>query len=529
MPEAVRQPPLEIAILLDAEVALLPWQARIIARLAAEARFRIVGRLAGEPGCPRRRVAPVAAAVGAIDRGLLAPERPLARGVVPQLLEELSFLSADTLGPAAVDVVLRLGKASLDETRLGIARYGEWSLWIDEWGSGDSVAPVTMAKRTSPVWLEVRVRRHDERIASVCRVDYNPKISAARTVAFVREKAALPLLKSLRDLADARSCTTFPLQRVGDDAPLSTGQALRYGGVLVTALGARALQAGLRRVGSVGDHWALRLGHGGIGDFDPSCAAPLQRREVNMADPFLFRHEDMTYVFYEADQGGGNAWISVGLIEDGRLRHVGTALRCAYHVSYPHIFSYRDAIFMIPETQQSRRVEVWRCVKFPLDWELYATGLEGCATADTNFVEIDGRCWLMTNVSDHDVYQEHSSELYLFEVDGPELKWIEPHRSNPVVMGSSVARNAGAIVSHGGALFRPSQINAHGCYGYGLNINRIERFDSTEYRERTVRRLLPDFAAGLAGMHHVSFAAGAFVVDVRRTLPLFPRRSTRRR
>ena len=119
----------------------------------------------------------------------------------------------------------------------------------------------------------------------------------------------------------------------------------------------------------------------------------------------------------------------------------------------------------------------------------------------------------MTNLSDHVTFQEHSSELYLFSVDGPSLTGLRPHPQNPVVIGSGIARNAGAIVQHDGRLFRASQNNSHGIYGYGLNIMEIEELTPDTYRERLVRSFTPADRPGSRGLHHVSFAAGRFVLD----------------
>jgi hypothetical protein len=177
------------------------------------------------------------------------------------------------------------------------------------------------------------------------------------------------------------------------------------------------------------------------------------------------------------------------------------------------VFRHERDIFMMPETQQSNRIEVWRATEFPFRWELCRTAFDGLWPADSNLFKVGDTWWLSTNLSDHDVMQDHNSELYLFKVDGPELRRITPHRRNPVMIGSSLARNAGPVVDWQGRLFRPSQINAYGVYGYGLNIMEIIELSDERYEERLVRRIVPDFRKDALAIHHISFAAGRFVID----------------
>jgi hypothetical protein len=103
----------------------------------------------------------------------------------------------------------------------------------------------------------------------------------------------------------------------------------------------------------------------------------------------------------------------------------------------------------------------------------------------------------------------------VFEVDGPELTRIEPHKHNPVVIGSTVARGAGRIFEHDGRLLRPSQRNTNGVYGYGLNIMEIEELTLDDYRERCIRTITPGFKPGLRGCHHFDATNGRYILDAR--------------
>ena len=68
-----------------------------------------------------------------------------------------------------------------------------------------------------------------------------------------------------------------------------------------------------------------------------------------------------------------------------------------------------------------------------------------------------------------------------------------------------------------GHLYRPSQRNTNGIYGYGLNIMEIDELSSEAYRERCVRVITPDFKTGLHGCHHFDEAGGRYILDARLT------------
>ena len=64
-------------------------------------------------------------------------------------------------------------------------------------------------------------------------------------------------------------------------------------------------------------------------------------------------------------------------------------------------------------------------------------------------------------------------ELFIYKVDSLKMNKIESHKQNPVIINSKLARNGGAIFEYNNNLFRPSQYNAEGIYGRGLNLNKI--------------------------------------------------------
>jgi len=198
--------------------------------------------------------------------------------------------------------------------------------------------------------------------------------------------------------------------------------------------------------------------------------------------------------------------ICVGAVKDRRIHYLGEASMAPCHLSFPFVFEHEGEVFMLPETHETLRIEVWRCTDFPLRWELAATALEGCSAVDSAIVRHNGAWWLFTNIS-RGVIGDHRTELELFEIDGPMLNWVRPHPRNPVVIDPRFARNAGRIFKLGDRLVRPSQDNSRDTYGYGLNLMEIGRLDADDYEERPIRQIV--------GSHHLDVCEGVFVFDGR--------------
>lgn len=279
------------------------------------------------------------------------------------------------------------------------------------------------------------------------------------------------------------------------------------------------LRGFLQRIfGSFGkhsNHWTLFIGKGNFLDSDLSKLKPLKvPNDEFWADPFLFRCQNQFYVFFENySYKTKRGKISCGRVENNILVEIIDVLDLNYHLSYPFIFEEEGEIFMMPETGQNKRLEIYKCVNFPDKWELYTTAFEGENIADAFFYNDNQKQkWLFLNkiIAPN---TDRTSELYIYKVDSLKLKSIEPHKQNPVIIDSRVARNGGAIFEFQDKMYRPSQSNSDGVYGKGLNINQINKLSINEYVEKTIRKVEPDFQKGLVSIHHLHQIDGIFVFD----------------
>lgn len=235
------------------------------------------------------------------------------------------------------------------------------------------------------------------------------------------------------------------------------------------------------------------------------------------ADPFLFKHKDIDYLFYENyEYDKRKGIISCGILENDRITDIKNILTCNYHLSYPFIFENNEGIFMIPESNQNKRLEIYKSRDFPDKWELYSTGFENEYVTDpTFFTDPEKNLWLFLNKSILPV-TDNNSELYIYKIESLKLDKIIPHKKNPVIIDCRIGRNGGSIFMDGESIIRPSQYNNfYGSYGYGLNLSIIRKLTLDDYEEELITTIRPDFRKGLIGVHHLCQREDRYVIDGR--------------
>ena len=503
---------IRIAALIDDPANIEIGPRRALDAICADARFALSAII--EPPTRAASGASVFRAAMAIDAALFARPRSCDAPAFEAQRVALNIYSVDAIiaDDAIFDVIIDLSTAGAPAVLASRAAFGVWRLTSYEFFAG-------FFETRSPV-ADIALYRVCGEPASARRIasaTYTVKFSAARNAAFLREKSVQLLIRELKRLAidgapaDDGSFEPAPARRP------HLGDLAAYGVHLVRNLSARVLEQAAIRARFRPGMFLLRHGNGGPLDFDPADGTDIGPAGNNYwADPFLFEHDDAQYVFFEDyPYAEGRGHIGVGKFTEDGFTLIGPAIITDYHLSFPFIFRHEGAIYMIPETTQTRRLEIWRCVDFPCRWERCAAALEGVVAADSALFHRNGEWWLFTNVT-NDSYGDHCTELHLYRASDPALRELEPHPLNPVVIDARSARGGGRIFSENGALYRVSQDNAFSTYGYGVNVMEITRLDMEGYDERLARRIAPDFEDGLIGCHHADFSDGRYIIDVRR-------------
>jgi hypothetical protein len=231
------------------------------------------------------------------------------------------------------------------------------------------------------------------------------------------------------------------------------------------------------------------------------------------ADPFPVETDDGYAIFIE-EYPYATARGHISVIEmdrAGKWKPPVPVLTRLYHLSYPFIFEHEGQRFMIPESAENETIELYRCIEFPLRWELHEVIMKGVKAYDSTIVEHEGRFWLFANM----VEVEGASswdELHLFWSDKPVGGRWTAHPRNPVVSDCRSARPAGRLFRQHGRLYRPSQ-NCSRRYGWGFNIARVDRLDDEFYEESVVTAVEPGWAPDIVATHTFNRAGDLHVID----------------
>ena len=229
------------------------------------------------------------------------------------------------------------------------------------------------------------------------------------------------------------------------------------------------------------------------------------------ADPMLVERDGRTWLFFEDYRyDEKRALISCyELAADGTPGEPFEVLRRPYHLSYPFVFEHAGQMYMIPETRENSAVELYRAEDFPRVWTFEKALLKNVSAVDATIHHDGQRFWMFVGLSSG--RYSTCDELALFFADDLHGPW-QPHLNSPVVSDVRRARPAGALFREGGKLIRPSQDCAK-AYGYALNFSEIVTLSPTDYEERAVGRITPDWRPGNLGTHTYTRSADFEVID----------------
>lgn len=195
-----------------------------------------------------------------------------------------------------------------------------------------------------------------------------------------------------------------------------------------------------------------------------------------IADPFLFKHEEKLWLFFEAvDRVSRKGIISAAFSEDGNTwTYHGKVLEESFHMSYPQVFEQDGVIWMIPETAADLSVRLYKANSFPDDWELHSVLLKGHIYCDSTVFRHDQK-WMMFSA-------DRFSILNLYFADKLTGPWIK-HPCSPIVHRNlHNARCGGRVIRHSGELLRIAQ-DCKQYYGHLLRAFKITELDEKNYKE----------------------------------------------
>jgi hypothetical protein len=239
-----------------------------------------------------------------------------------------------------------------------------------------------------------------------------------------------------------------------------------------------------------------------------------------LGDPFPIEMGGRHYLFVEQFfMADGRGVISVLEPQpDGSWSQPRPVLRRDHHLSYPFVFDLEGTAYMVPETGDTGRIELYRAVDFPDRWERARVLIDGLTAFDATLHVEDGLFWLFANVAET---PGDTGELRLYWSRALDGEW-RPHPANPITRDAVGARPAGRLFQRSGTLIRPGQ-DCSRRYGEAVVLHRVDVLSTTEYRETPVGRIDADWMPGIEATHTYTFDSGYECLDafrhVRRLAP----------
>ena len=116
------------------------------------------------------------------------------------------------------------------------------------------------------------------------------------------------------------------------------------------------------------------------------------------ADPFLFNYKKKKYVFFEKFYKKENKGvISVCELKNNKLIKFRNILNKPHHLSYPMLFKYKKKIFLIPESYEAKKVQIYESTNFPYSWKIKYTLFEDEITCDPTIFKYKNNLWIAIN------------------------------------------------------------------------------------------------------------------------------------
>lgn len=430
---------------------------------------------------------------------------------------EVAKVTVERLQQSKLDLIISLNPLCPPVQIAKGAKNGIWSLCFGNpvGAHYGSIGINEVTQKESSIECRLLAHSPEDNRQLVDYAFFNRGWSMVETATIAGEGGVSMLLKNLKKF---RKGHCFPAgfrgKIISEYPPLI--QVLKYMATFYFSLwGKLKRRMAYRLWGQRHECWSIFMGKGNFLERTAHGLKPLEMpKDEFWADPFLFNHEGDDYVFFENYSYKTNRGkISCGKVDGSQLVNIVDVLDLEYHLSFPFIFKEDGVIYLMPETSENNRLEIYRALDFPTKWELATTAFEGEKVADAFFFDdAQDQKWLFINKQMAET-APMNSELYIYKVDSAELNSIQPHAQNPVIIDARVARNGGSIFEYGNEYYRPSQRNIDGIYGRALNINRIKKLTLETYEEEIVRIVEPDFDKNLMATHHLHQIGNRFVFD----------------
>mgnify|MGYP002622702557 CR=1 FL=1 len=236
------------------------------------------------------------------------------------------------------------------------------------------------------------------------------------------------------------------------------------------------------------------------------------------ADPLIFSREGLEIVFMErVNRHTGIGSIVASDVTDGTWKPEVPVIEEKFHMSFPMIFEWRDELYMIPETEMDRGINLYRCTEFPYAWEHVGRYLDGTRIVDS-VVECIADDHVRLLGSDFNEDDDFYTRFHGYGLHADEDGSISATDDGLITREYTLrSRMAGYPLKETGRTVYPVQRSTSGVYGYSVMFMKDHPADGetlSEILPSDVYNQSPAAMPKLIGVHTYSRSDRYEVIDV---------------
>jgi len=247
-------------------------------------------------------------------------------------------------------------------------------------------------------------------------------------------------------------------------------------------------------------------------DFGNISWLNLRKGSKYAADSFCFESNNSNYIVFEDyDYISKKGIISLTKL-DGNNNPISIkpVLKKPFHLAYPFIFKHNQSTYLIPETAENGTIELykWDEEDEKFDFQQVLVNIPG---VDTSIVNYKGRWWIFCGLK-NDLPNE---KLHIYHSDTLTGNY-KSHLLNPVKVDPAGSRPAGQFIVKNDVLYRPAQ---HSINWYGEKVDwfRINELSPTTFSEEYVDDIKPHKPwEHNKGVHTFSQTSKLVVIDAKK-------------
>lgn len=231
------------------------------------------------------------------------------------------------------------------------------------------------------------------------------------------------------------------------------------------------------------------------------------------ADPLVYEKDGKEVIFLErVNRKTGLGCIACADISNGQWSVPVSIIEEPFHMSFPMCFNWKEDLYMIPETEMSECINLYRCIQFPYKWEKVGEYLQGMRLVDSIILNKNDKkvTFLASEYKPEDDFYTRFHCYEMNKNDGT-ITFCDLGRVSENY--SLNFRTAGPMIE-GKTRLLPLQRSTSGIYGFSVQFNCYNGIIPGVLQKELLPKDITIKGKRLIGVHTYSISSNFEVIDV---------------